>query len=50
MINYIISLAEKEALTNKQFFIDFEDKLNAFSVKDHNKRNDTIEGDDGETR
>lgn len=42
-INCIISLAEKEHLTNEQFFINFEDRLNEFSVMDHNKGDD----DDG---
>lgn len=42
-INCIISLAEKEHLTNKQFYIDFEDRLNEFSVMDHNRGDD----DDG---
>lgn len=34
-IEIITNLAEKYSLTNEQFFINWEDKLNKFSVKDH---------------
>lgn len=34
-IEIITNLAEKYSLTNEQFFINWEDKLNEFSVKDH---------------
>ena len=33
---YLIEKCEKEKLTNKQWFIDIEDTINALSVKDHN--------------
>lgn len=33
----IIRIAERNKLTDEQFFIDFEDKLNELSIKDHNK-------------
>lgn len=36
LIQHIVELAETNNLTNKQYFIDWEDKLNKYSVKDHN--------------
>lgn len=33
----IVDLAEKLDFTNEQFYIDWEDKLNKLSIKDHNK-------------
>ena len=32
----IIRIAEQNKLTDEQFFINFEDKLNELSIKDHN--------------
>lgn len=37
LVQHIIELAEDNNLTNKQYFIDWEDKLNEYSIKDHNK-------------
>lgn len=34
-VEIIVTLAEKYNLTNEQFFIDWEDKLNEYSIKDH---------------
>lgn len=36
---YLIEKCEKEKLTNKQWFIDIEDTINALSVRDHNVNN-----------
>ena len=36
LIQHIVELAETNNLTNKQYYIDWEDKLNKYSVKDHN--------------
>ena len=36
---YLIEKCEKEKLTNKQWFIDVENTINALSVKDHNINN-----------
>lgn len=35
-IKNIIKEIEITGLTNEQWFIDFEDKLNELSIKDHN--------------
>jgi len=40
MINAFVSRCEAKRLTNEQWFIDFEDKLNKISVKDHIKQED----------
>lgn len=32
----VIKEIENAGMTNEQFFIDFEDKLNELSIKDHN--------------
>ena len=37
LVQHIIELAEDNNLTNKQYFIDWEDRLNEYSIKDHNK-------------
>lgn len=37
LLGEFIDLCEKENLTNKQFYIEFEDTLNKLSTKDHNK-------------
>lgn len=37
--------AEKNNLTNEQFYIAFEDCLNKVSVKDHTKQDETIVND-----
>lgn len=36
MVELYIKSIEKEKMTDKQFFIDWEDALNELSVKDHN--------------
>lgn len=36
-LEHLIEKCEKEELTNEQFFLDFEDKLNKLSVKNHDK-------------
>lgn len=36
LIQHIVELAETNNLTNEQYYIDWEDKLNKYSVKDHN--------------
>lgn len=36
---YLIEKCEKERLTDKQWFIDVEDSINALSTKDHNADN-----------
>lgn len=36
MLENLIKQVEYENMTNEQFFIDFEDKLNELSIKDHN--------------
>lgn len=36
---YLIEKCEKERLTDKQWFIDVEDSINALSTKDHNVDN-----------
>ena len=35
-LNILVKEAEMLNLTNEQFWIDFEDELNAISIKDHN--------------
>ena len=49
MCNVVIKLllqtveeAEKSGLTNEQFYLAFEDIINAASVKDHTKQDNTI--------
>ena len=37
-----IEEAEKEGLTNEQFYLSFEDILNKASIKDHNIQNTEI--------
>ena len=36
MVKSVIMQAEALKMTDEQFFIDFEDKLNELSIKDHN--------------
>lgn len=36
MLNIYVKQVEAAKMCNEQFFIDFEDKLNLLSVKDHN--------------
>lgn len=38
-LKLFIEIIEKNRLTNEQWFLDFEDKLNKLSIKDHNKQN-----------
>lgn len=35
-LKLFIGIIEKNKLTNEQWFIEFEDKLNELSIKDHN--------------
>lgn len=41
-VKHFIKRAEEEKQTNEQWFLDFEDKLNKLSIKDHD-RNKHIE-------
>ena len=41
MVESVVMQAEALKMTDEQFFIDFEDKLNELSIKDHNA--DSIE-------
>lgn len=36
MVKSVIMQCEALKMTNEQFFIDFEDRLNELSIKDHN--------------
>ena len=36
LLTEFVELCENENLTNEQFYINFEDKLNELSTKDHN--------------
>lgn len=35
-VSFFIKEVEELKMTNEQFFIDWEDKLNELSIKDHN--------------
>lgn len=41
MVKLTVEEAEKYKMTDEQYYLDFEDKLNAWSVKDHSKNADS---------
>lgn len=36
MLKHLVNVAEANNMTSEQMWIDFEDELNAISIKDHN--------------